>query len=122
MTAGRRYLLLLAVLAVAGVVLAELLPLEMRRGLWMALAFGMALQAPLGWWLVESVGRPRFLAVWSLGMLGRLALVAVLGLVVLPGAEIPPERVLIPLVVLLTLFVLLEAVVLMGQHSRTGIR
>lgn len=115
MSAGLRYAL--ALLLVAAVAAALIALLAGGREGWLALGLAAVVQAPLGWWLVESVGKPRFLGVWVTGMLARLALVGVMGLGIVPLLHLRAAAVLVPLVLLLTVFVLLEGVVLMGQHS-----
>ena len=115
MSAGRRYALGLAAVTVAAAGLIALLGGGAER--WLALAMAAVVQGPLGWWVVESVGKPRFLAVWVTGMLVRLALVGVAGLVIVPLAQLHAAAMLVPLVLLLVVLVLLEGVVLMGQHS-----
>jgi hypothetical protein len=120
-TAGRRYAIGLAVTAATAAALITLLP-GGRQEPWVALGLALGVQAPLGWWLVQSVGRPAFLLVWVLGMLGRLALIGVAALVLVPALGLRAEGLLIPLALLLMVFVLLEGVVLMVQHSRAEIR
>jgi len=86
----------------------------------LAATWGAALlvQGPLGWWLVRSVGRPRFMGVWVTGMAARLLLVAAVGFVVIPALRWPAGPILIALVVLLILMLALEAVVvLLGQRE-----
>jgi hypothetical protein len=122
MTAGRRYALGLTVVALLGAAVTLLLPEAGRREARVALLLALAVQAPLGWWLVESVGTPRFLAVWVMGMLARLGLVGLAGLVLVPALGVRAEGLLIPLALLLMAFVLLEGVVLMVQHSRVETR
>jgi hypothetical protein len=114
-SAGRRYTL--GLLLVAGAAAALIAVLQAGREGWLALGLAVLVQAPLGWWLVESVGKPRFLGVWVTGMLGRLAVVGIAGLAIVPLMHLRPAAMLVPLVLLLTVFVLLEGVVLMGQHS-----
>ena len=124
MSAGRRYILGLLLLATAAAGLMALLAGGAER--WLALGVAVLVQGPLGWWVVQSVGKPRFLAVWVTGMLVRLAVVGVAGIVIVPLMHLRPAAMLVPLALLLTVFVLLEGVVLMGQHSvqhsRVGIR
>jgi hypothetical protein len=122
MTAGRRYALGLALVALPGAGVTVLLPHVVRREGWLALVLALVVQAPLGWWLVESVGTSRMPAVWVVGMLARLALVALAGLVLVPALGLRAEGLLIPLALLLMVFVLLEGVVLMVQHSRVETR
>jgi len=122
MTAGRRYALGLVLVALLDAAVTALLPEALRREGWLALLLALLVQAPLGWWLVESVGTSRMPAVWVVGMLARLALVALAGLVLVPALGLRAEGLLIPLALLLMVFVLLEGVVLMVQHSRVETR
>ena len=122
MTAGRRYLVLAAGLTGLAAAIIALLALTLRAAGWLALGCAAVTQVALGWWLVESVGRPRFFGAWVAGMLARLALVGVVGLVVVPAGGWDPEPVLVALVALMMMFVLLEGAVLMIQRSRVEIR
>ncbi len=121
MTAGGRYAAGVAAAAGLGAAVIALVPGAGREA-WLALALALAVQVPLGVWLVGSVGRPPFLAVWVIGMLGRLALIGVAGLVLVPALGLRAAGLLVPLALLLMVFVLLEGVVLMVQHSRVEIR
>ena len=122
MTAGRRYALGLTLVALLATAVTFLLPAVARREPRVALLLALVVQAPLGWWLVESVGTPRFQAVWVMGMLVRLGLVGIAGLVLVPALGFRADGLLIPLALLLMVFVLLEGVVLMVQHSRVETR
>ena len=122
MTAGGRYALGLVLVALLGAAVTALLPDAFRRGASLALLLALVVQAPLGWWLVQSVGTSRMPAVWVVGMLARLGLVALAGLVLVPALGLRAEGLLIPLALLLMVFVLLEGVVLMVQHSRVETR
>jgi hypothetical protein len=115
-TAGRRYVLGLVLVTAAAAGLIALL----ARGAewWVALGVAVVVQGPFGWLVVESVGKPRFLAVWTAGMLVRLALVGVTAVVVVPLLHLRPAAVLLPMVLLLMVFVLLEGLVLMGRQIR----
>jgi len=56
-TAGRRYLAGVATVAAATLALSFVLPPPAARtGVWVALAIALALQGPLGWWLVRAIG------------------------------------------------------------------
>ena len=120
--AGSKYLRFLGVATVAAALATGLVPAEWRQPARVALLAAVVLQAPLGWWLIETIGTPRFLGAWMAGMLARLGLVGVMGLIVVPAAGMRPEAVLVPLVAWLMVFVVLEGVVLMIQHSRVEIR
>jgi hypothetical protein len=115
-SAGRRYLVGLLLVAAGSAAFIALLHGGRER--WVALGLALAVQGPFGWLVVESVGKEGFLAVWVTGMLGRLALVGLAGLVIVPAMHLRPAAVLVPLVLLLTVFVLLEGVVLMGRQIR----
>ena len=116
MSPGRRYLIGLLLLAGASAALIALLHGGRER--WVALGLALAVQGPLGWLVVESVGKPKFLAVWVTGMLCRLALLGLAWVAIVPAMHLRPAAVLLPLVLLLTVFVLLEGVVLMGRQIR----
>lgn len=88
-TNARRYLAGVAVVAVAAGAVALLLPGERGRGVWFGLALALVVQAPLGWWLVRSLGTARFLAAWIAGMGARVGLVALAGFVILPALRWP---------------------------------
>jgi hypothetical protein len=122
MTAGRRYALGLGLVALGAAAVTVLLPDGVRREARLALVLALVVQAPLGWWLVESVGTSRMPAVWVVGMLTRLGLVALAAMVLVPALGLRAEGLLIPLALLLMVFVLLEGVVLMVQHSRVETR
>jgi hypothetical protein len=122
MTAGRRYALGLLLVALLAATVTVLLPEAVRREARIALLLALAVQVPLGWWLVESVGTSRMPAVWVAGMLARLGLVALAGLALVPALGLRADGLLIPLALLLMVFVLLEGVVLMVQHSRVETR
>ena len=121
MTPGARYAAGVAGTAAVAAAIIAALPGAGREA-WLALALALAIQVPLGVWLVGSVGRPSFLAAWVAGMLGRLVLVGVAGLAVVPALGLRAAGLLVPLALLLMVFVLLEGVVLMMQHSRVGMR
>lgn len=61
-----------------------LAPTSIRAQVGWAAGVALVLQAPLGWWAVQSLGTEHFLLVWGLGLLVRLAVVAIAGLAVIP--------------------------------------
>ena len=122
MSAGARYLAAMAIVALVGVGAANVLPEAWRPGWWLALGTTLAIQGPLGWGLVISIGTDRFLAVWVLGILVRLALVALFGLVVVPALGWAPAPVLLALVGFLVVSLAIEGIVSALQHSRARVR
>ena len=84
MTGSRVYLLGVAVVAIIAFGLVFLLPGSLAPKL-TAVAIGVAVQGPLGWWLVKSIGTPKFLQVWPVGILARFAVLGVVALLVFPA-------------------------------------
>jgi hypothetical protein len=82
--AGRVYLQGVVLVAMVGFGLVFLLPGELAPKL-TAVAVGIAVQGPLGWWLVKSVGSPKFLAVWPIGILARFLVLGLMALLVFPA-------------------------------------
>ena len=81
---------------------------------------GLVLQAPLGWWTLRAIGTDRFLAMWGLGMLVRLAVVAIAALVQIPALGDAATRVA-TMVGILVALLLIEGVVAMREQSgKTG--
>jgi hypothetical protein len=67
-----------------GVVLAFLLPGRLDAKL-TAVLVGVVVQGPLGWWLVKSIGTPKFLRAWPAGILARFLVLGVMALLVFPA-------------------------------------
>jgi hypothetical protein len=97
-------------------------PHDWRPSLLLALGLAMAVQVPLGVWLMACLGSDRFLAVWVLGMLARLALVGVAGLALYPAFRWPAAPGLLSLVLLLMTSLALEGVVLLLEFRRVPAR
>jgi hypothetical protein len=97
-------------------------PPEWRPGLWLSLGLALAVQIPLGVWLLGSLGSERFLPVWVLGMLARLALTGVAALVLFPAFHWPAAPGLLTLVLLLMASLALEGGVLLLEFRETEIR
>jgi hypothetical protein len=119
---GRRYLLGMGALCLLFTGLVAFVPLAWRPGWWLSLGLAMAVQIPLGTWLLASLGSDRFLAVWVLGMLSRLVLIGVVGLVVLPAFHWPAAPVLITLLLLLMASLALEGLVLLVEFREVKVR
>lgn len=118
MTLGRRYLAGVGIVAAGGTVLAGLVPTEDRMAVAWGVVVGLVLQTPLGWWAVRSIGTDRFMAIWALGMLVRLAVVLVAGLVVLPVLGGRAGPMLGAMVGVLVALLLVEGSTALREHSR----
>lgn len=116
MTAATRYLLGLGAVGAAGL-LAGVIAGPARDAVWVAVAIALALQGPLGWWLVRAVGRPWFFQVWGVGLLGRFALLVAVGVVLLVGRHPDRDVMLIALAGALVALLAVEIAVLLGRHS-----
>jgi hypothetical protein len=117
-TSGRRYLAGVMLVAAGGGVLTAMLPRDVRLGVASGVVIGVVLQAPLGWWVVRSIGTARFMAVWGLGMLTRLSLVAVVSAVALSALGARAAVVLVALVGVLVALLAVEGVTALREHSR----
>jgi hypothetical protein len=113
----RRYLLGMGGVLILFLGLLAFAPPGWRPSLWLALGLAMVVQIPLGVWLLASLGSDRFLSVWVLGMLVRLALVGVAGLALFPAFRMPAAPGLISLVLLLTASLALEGLVLLLEFQ-----
>jgi hypothetical protein len=114
---ARRYLTATAVLATLAGGAGLMVPKGWSEGWWLALGLVLVVQAPLGWWLMTSLGTERFLGVWAVGIFLRLALVAITGLVLVPALGLPAAPALLALVGFLMASLAIEGVVA-GQGSR----
>ena len=122
MRARGRYLsgLLLAALAAVVVVLA--VPGDIRPEIAWATAIGLLIQAPLGWVTVRSLGTERFQLVWGLGMVLRLAAVALAGLILVPGLRWEMGPTLGALVATMLVLLVVEVVTVLGKSSEIEAR
>jgi hypothetical protein len=116
-TLRRRYLVGVGLVAVGGVGVLLMLPPAIRADAARGAATALALQAPLGWWALRSIGTPRFQLVWAMGMVIRLAGVAAAALVLVPALGWDGVPVLGALVAALVLLLLVEAVTALREHS-----
>jgi EamA domain-containing membrane protein RarD len=117
-TSGRRYLAGVLLVAAGGGGLAAMLPRDVRLGVASGVVIGVVLQAPLGWWVVRSIGTARFMAVWGLGMLTRLSLVAVVSAVALSALGARAAVVLMAMVGVFVALLAVEGVTALREHSR----
>jgi hypothetical protein len=93
------------------VAIGVILPPHSRAGWWPALVLGLVVQAPLGWWVIRSLGRPSFLAAWGAGLLARFGLVGLAAFLLVPQLGWPPSATLLSLVGVLVALMLVEMVV-----------
>ena len=84
----------------------------------LAAALAVGVQAPLGWWVIRSLGTERFVLAWGVGLAARMALVAMTGLVGAQWFGVTPAGILIPLAALLMVLLALEVVVVALAESR----
>lgn len=117
MTAGQSYLLGLAAAGIVGAGLAWALGPTPRKEVATGVLLGLIVQAPLGWWTVRSIGTDRFQLVWVLGMLIRLAVLAITGLVLIPVFGWRMVPVLGALVVTVLVLLLVEVMTAVREHS-----
>lgn len=93
------------------------LPPAARAGWWPALVLALAVQAPLGWWVIRSLGGPSFLVAWGAGLLARFGLVGLVAFVLVPQLGWPAAATLLSLVGLLVALLAVESVVVMLEQS-----
>lgn len=114
-----RYLVGVGAVTVAALAAAQLLPSDAQHGAWLGLGLALVFQAPLGWWLVRSLGTERFLAAWIVGMLVRVALLTLAGLVILPMLHWPVGPGLVGLAMVLLALLAVEVWVAMTARRST---
>jgi 4-amino-4-deoxy-L-arabinose transferase-like glycosyltransferase len=115
---SRRYLLGMGAVALLTIGFLASAPLAWRPALWLALGLGLLVQAPLGTWLLVSLGSDRFLPVWVLGMLTRLAVIGFAALVLFPTFDWPAGPGLVTLALILMASLSLESLVLLFEFRR----
>jgi hypothetical protein len=115
---GRRYLAGVAAVGAGGAGLVLLVPAAVRHEVLWGAVTGLALQAPLGWWALRSLGTDRFMLSWGLGMLVRFAVVAIAGLILLPLLGRAAAPMLGTMVGVLVALLLVEGVTAVREHSR----
>jgi heme A synthase len=122
-TAGsKRYLLGFGLVVGCGFGLAGVADPAIRQDMAWGILLGLLLQAPLGWWTVRTLGTDRFQLVWVVGMLTRLALVAITGLILVPAFGWRLMPVLGALVGTLLLLLLVEIVTALREQSGVKVR
>lgn len=119
MTAGGRYLTGLLVVAAIGLGVVLSLAPHIRREVAWGIGLALLVQAPLGWWTVQSIGTDRFQLVWVLGMVIRLVLVAVAGLILVPELRWELLATLGALVATMLVLLVVEVLAVLGKISRS---
>jgi heme A synthase len=122
MTAGGRYLRGLLVVAAMGLMAVFAVSPDIRREVASGIGLGLLVQAPLGWWTVRSVGTERFQLVWVLGMVIRLAVVAVAALILVPELRWEMVATLGALVATMLVLMVVEVLTLLGKNSEIKAR
>jgi heme A synthase len=117
-TLAGRYVACVAAVGVAGLSVMAVFPAGSRPSMAWGLIAGLLLQAPLGWWTLRAVGTDSFLTVWMLGILVRLAVVAIAAFAVIPALGDRAAPMLVTMVGILVALLLVEGVVAMREHSR----
>jgi len=78
---------------------------------------GLVVQAPLGWLAVQSIGTDRFMVIWGLGLMVRLAVLAIAGLAVVPLLGWSPGPALGAMVIVLVALLFVEGITAWQEHS-----
>ncbi len=120
MTRAGRYVAGVAAVGVAALGLMVVVPAEWRPSMAWGLITGLLLQAPLGWWTLRSIGTDSFLMVWVLGILVRLAVVAIAAFALIPALGDEAAPMLVTMVGILVALLLVEGMVAMREPSREG--
>ena len=117
MTALRRYSsgLLLVLMAIGLGIL--LVPDRYRDDAGWGAAIALLVQAPLGWWVLRSIGARRFQLVWTLGMGIRLAVVALTGVLLVPALHWDATTTLGSMVLTMLMLLAAEVVTAMREHT-----
>ncbi|MGH7536093.1 MAG: hypothetical protein ACREMG_11010 [Gemmatimonadales bacterium] len=116
MTPGARYLLGVGAVAAAGLALVGLVPDPIRSDVALGALVGVALQAPLGWWALRSLGSDRFMLVFGLGILLRLSVVLVAGVTMQAALARSAGPALATMVGILVALLLVEGAAAMRQQ------
>ena len=120
MTRAGRYIAGVAAVGVAALGLMVVVPAAWRPSMAWGLGTGLLLQAPLGWWTLRSIGTDSFLMVWVLGILVRLAVVAIAAFALIPALGDAAAPMLVTMVGILVALLLVEGMVAMREQSREG--
>jgi len=119
MTAGGRYLSGFLAVATVGLATVFIVSADVRREVAWGIGVALLVQAPLGWWTVRSVGTDRFQLVWVLGMVIRMALVAIAGLYLIPELRWELVAALGALVATMLVMLVVEVAAVLGNTQRS---
>jgi len=122
MTGRARYLGGLLMVAAIGLLTVFTVSPDIRPEVASGIGLGLLVQAPLGWWTVQSVGTQRFQLVWALGMVIRLAMVAIAGLIMVPELRWEMVPTLAALVATILVLLVVEVVTVLGKNSEIKAR
>jgi heme A synthase len=122
MTLGGRYLSGLLVVTAIGLVAVLTVSPDIQPESASGIGLALLVQAPLGWWTVQSVGTERFQLVWVLGMVTRLVLVAVAGLILVPELRWEMVATLAALVATMLALLVVEVLTVLGKNSEIKAR
>jgi heme A synthase len=117
-TLAVRYLAGVGAVAAAGLGAMAVAPAGSRPGMVWGMIVGLLLQAPVGWWTLRALGTESFLTAWVLGILVRLAVVAIAAFAVIPALGDEAAPMLVTMVGILVALLLVEGLVAMREHSR----
>jgi heme A synthase len=119
---GHRYLAGVALVAAAGAGVTAVVSPQDRMAVGWGVVVGLVLQTPLGWLAVRSIGTERFMTVWTLGVLVRLAAVGVAALIISPALGRGAGAMLGSMVGVLVALLLVEGMTALRESSREGER
>lgn len=108
--------------AIIGLVAVLTVSPHIRREVAWGIGLALAVQAPLGWWTVRSIGTDRFQLVWVMGMVIRLMLVALAGLVLVPELRWELIATLAAIVATMLVLLVVEVVTVLGKNSEIKAR
>ena len=122
MSARGRYLIGLLLVAASGLVAVFAVSPDIRREVALGIGLGLLVQAPLGWWTVRSLGSERFQLAWALGMVIRLAALAIAGLILVPTLRWEMLATLAALVATMLVLLVVEVLTILGKNSEIKAR
>jgi hypothetical protein len=89
-----------------------------RRSVVTGISTALALQVPLGWWVVGHIGTPQLLAIWGIGMLTRFTVLALFGFAIVPAFGLASGPALLSLAGTMAALLAVESVASTRHQSR----